>query len=113
MGKYSVPEEIRAMKPRGTCVKNIKGHFYVYEQKNIQDEYGNWHRRSGACIGKIEYGLGFVSNEAKYYDDRITTLEYGQYAITLANTQQVLDRLLRFLKKRMHIGSIFFQSCIL
>ena len=28
MGKYSVPEEIRAMKPRGTCVKNIKGHYY-------------------------------------------------------------------------------------
>lgn len=110
MGKYSVPEEIRAMKPRGTCVKNIKGHYYVYEQKNIQDEYGNWHRKSGACIGKIEYGLGFVSNEVKYYDDRITTLEYGQYAITLANTQQVLDRLLRFFEKedayRIYILSV-------
>ena len=31
MGNYTVPEEIRKMRPAGTTVKNIKGHFYVYE----------------------------------------------------------------------------------
>ena len=31
MGNYAVPEEIRKMRPAGTTVKNIKGHFYVYE----------------------------------------------------------------------------------
>jgi hypothetical protein len=29
-GLYVVPENIRKMKPRGTMVKKIKGHYYVY-----------------------------------------------------------------------------------
>ena len=27
-GSYAVPENIRKMKPRGTMVKKIKGHYY-------------------------------------------------------------------------------------
>lgn len=33
MGKYSVPQEIRACAPKGTLVKNISGKYYVYECK--------------------------------------------------------------------------------
>jgi hypothetical protein len=31
---YSVPEKIRKLKPKGSMVKNIKGHYYVYEFKS-------------------------------------------------------------------------------
>lgn len=31
MGDYAVPESIRVCKPKGTIVKKIAGHFYVYE----------------------------------------------------------------------------------
>ena len=31
MGDYSVPEEIRRLKPKGTSVKPIKGNYYVIE----------------------------------------------------------------------------------
>lgn len=132
MGAYSVPEEIRAYKPVGTCVKNIKNHFYVYEQNNLKGEDGKWHRKSGRCIGKIEYGIGFVPNETLTYEEKITTLEYGQYAVALSNSRCVLERLLLYFSKkdayriylvsvihavnsfrhRKAIGSYFEQSCL-
>ena len=31
MGKYSVPDYIRELKPKGTMVKCISGHYYVYQ----------------------------------------------------------------------------------
>ena len=31
MGKYSLPAEIRAMRPQHTMVKAISGGYYVYE----------------------------------------------------------------------------------
>ena len=34
-GLYAVPENIRKMKPRGTMVKKIKGHYYVYRMQHI------------------------------------------------------------------------------
>lgn len=37
-GLYAVPENIRKMKPRGTMVKKIKGHYYVYRMQHIKDE---------------------------------------------------------------------------
>ena len=30
MGEYTVPESIRRYKPKGTMVKRISGHYYVY-----------------------------------------------------------------------------------
>lgn len=38
MGNYSVPEDIRKMRPAGTTVKNIKGHYYVYEYKSTSQK---------------------------------------------------------------------------
>ena len=48
MGKYSVPESIRLLKPKGTMVKNISGHYYVYEYSNFTDENGKRHTKMGA-----------------------------------------------------------------
>lgn len=61
MGKYSVPEHIRAMKPRGTMVKAIGGRYYVYEYRSVTED-GRRKTRMGRCIGKIEEGAGYVPN---------------------------------------------------
>ena len=37
-GSYAVPENIRKMKPRGTMVKKIKGHYYVREFLIIREK---------------------------------------------------------------------------
>lgn len=61
MGKYSVPEDIRAMKPRGTMVKAIDGRYYVYDYA-CTSEGGVRRTRMGRCVGKIVEGEGFVPN---------------------------------------------------
>ena len=73
MGKYSVPEEIRKMRPQGTTVKNIKGHYYVYEytstrvKRTMPDGTFKWQTQSktGPCIGHITLAEGFVPNGRK------------------------------------------------
>lgn len=46
-GSYAVSENIRRMKPRGTMVKKIKGHYYVYGMKSIKDgKTGRWKTKS-------------------------------------------------------------------
>ena len=87
MGNYAVPEEIRKMRPAGTTVKNIKGHFYVYEYTptsvKIKAEDGtvNWKSKtkSGPCIGYITLEDGFVRNAGKLGNSSITVFEYGAY----------------------------------
>ncbi len=59
MGKYSVPESIRRQKPKGTMVKNISGHYYVYEYSNYTDSSGRRRTKMGKAIGAIKEGLGF------------------------------------------------------
>ena len=62
-GLYAVPENIRKMKPRGTMVKKIKGHYYVYRMQHIKDEKtGKWKIKSLGIIGKIVEGRGFIQN---------------------------------------------------
>jgi len=61
MGKYSVPEHIRECKPKGTLVKLINGHYYVYEYKKIEKD-GKSISKATRCIGKIEEGYGFIPN---------------------------------------------------
>ena len=61
VGKYSVPEHIRAMKPKGTMVKAIGGRYYVYEYETVVED-GRRKTRMGSCIGKIKEGIGFVPN---------------------------------------------------
>ena len=62
MGNYAVPDEIRNMRPAGTTVKNIKGHYYVYEytptsiKLELPDGTIKWKSKTitGACIGQSQ-----------------------------------------------------------
>ena len=94
-GNYSVPAEIRAMKPRGTAVKKISGNYYVYELLSRKTSSGKWGTASGKCIGRIDEQLGFIRNDAFEEKPDITVLEYGQYACACygsGNTRSVLER---------------------
>ena len=101
MGKYSVPAEIRAYKPKGTMVKNIDGRFYVYECKYskiwVEDEDGNKKRKSktemGKCIGSITLQDGFVSNANKLSESEITCIKYGDYAFAINCSKDTLGLL--------------------
>lgn len=81
LGKYSVPENIRKMKPTGTVVKVLNGgKYYVYEQKHIKVD-GKWKIKSGKMIGTLEDGVGFIPNDNYKKDDKITTVDFGEYCL--------------------------------
>ena len=80
MGKYSVPENIRKFKPKGTMVKLISGNYYVYEYKMIKGDDGKRHTKMGSLIGTIKEGIGFIPNNSFVCDAEISTLDYGDYA---------------------------------
>ena len=93
MGDYSVPESIRKFKPKGTMVKAISGNYYVYEYSSYKDENGKRKTKMGHLIGSIKEGIGFIPNDSYIISSEISTLEYGQYAITLSNSSSVLKLL--------------------
>ena len=91
MGKYSVPEHIRAMKPKGTMVKAIGGHYYVYAYRSVT-RGGKRKTLMGPCLGSITED-GYAPNGNRARRGEVTTLEYGQYAVALANSAGVLGLL--------------------
>ena len=100
MGKYSVPEEIRKLKPKGSVVKVVKEGYYVYSQKNIKDPItGKWKIKSGEYLGKITLKQGFVASKEKYIEETDDVYEFGQYAISYLLANEVKDRLSLFFDK--------------
>ena len=93
MGNYSVPESIRRLKPKGTMVKRISNNYYVYEFSNYTDENGKRHTKMGKTIGSIKEGIGFIPNSTFASDTEISSLDFGEYAIVMANSQGTFDLL--------------------
>lgn len=96
MGNYSVPDSIRKFKPKGTMVKVIHGNYYVYEYSCQKNENGEWRTKMGSLIGSIQEGIGFIPNDSLNKKQNDTTLEYGQYALSYANSKNTLNMLLDF-----------------
>lgn len=93
MGNYSVPESIRKYKPKGTMVKRISDHYYVYEYSSVAGPDGKRHTKMGKVIGSIKEGVGFIPNDNYNCDAEISTLDFGEYAIVIANSQKTLTLL--------------------
>lgn len=95
-GKYAVPQEIRAMKPKGTMVKKIPGGYYVYEYRTVRGDDGRRKTEMGRCIGKIDPALGFVPNSNALADEEVTCLDFGEWAVAEANSRATWELLLEF-----------------
>ncbi|MDI9470076.1 MAG: transposase [Bacillota bacterium] len=80
------------MKPNGTMVKRISGHYYVYEYSNVT-ENGKRRTKMGRVIGKIKEGVGFVPNTYFLSQNEISTVDFGEYAVVLANSRKTLELL--------------------
>ena len=93
MGKYSVPEEIRKMKPKGTMVKVINGKYYVYEHSFVKVD-DKWKTKMGKLVGSISLDLGFVPNQNYSKNEMLTSMNFGEYFITYKLSLNVLDKLL-------------------
>ena len=96
MVKYSVPENIRKLNPKGTIIKLIHNKYYVYEHFYKKSDDGTWKTISGKLLGYINETKGFVPNNTYLKQEETTTYEYGQYAIVENNSTKVLERLCNF-----------------
>ncbi len=132
MGTYSVPEDIRALKPKGTMVKVIRNGYYVYTCTNQKGEDGKWRLKMGSVIGSIKEGVGFIPNDNFCTDEKISVVEYGQYAIAYEASKCVLAELKGFFNpldatriyslallfmvnghtSLKNISELFLQSCL-
>ena len=119
MGNYAVPEEIRKLRPAGTTVKNIKGHFYVYEYKStsvkveMPDGTKKWKSKTtiGACIGQITFEDGFIRNGGKLSDTGTTVFEFGCYFLIREYAAETSDRLKEFFNTK-EANQIFTVAAI-
>lgn len=94
MGTYSVPEEIRRLKPKGTSVKIIKGNYYVYSHSQIKDpETGKWKTATGKLLGKIIPDVGFCPRDNGNQKDIITCFDYGEYLLGCSRAKEDFIRL--------------------
>ena len=82
MGDYSVPEEIRKLKPVGTIIKVVKGKYYVYSHTQHKDpDTGKWKTDPGKILGRIVDGVGYIPNEDVSRKKGITCFDYGSYLL--------------------------------
>ena len=98
-GNYTVPPEIRSLKPGDIpCfVKRLHGGYYVYERLRVPDPNhpGKNKNASGKCIGVIADNQ-FIPNSGSTLDmcdEDPDNLDYGAYAIALACSSDVLSRI--------------------
>ena len=123
MGDYSVPLEIRQLKPKGTMVKHIKNGYYVYEFKSWKENVINpdgtkkriTHTKTGKCIGHITLKEGFVPNNNKLHDDKIVVKNYGDYAFSIKHSEKTFNELARIFnikdaQKIYCVAIIFFVN---
>lgn len=93
MGNYSVPENIRKLKPKGTMVKLIKSkYYYVYEQTHVKVN-DKWKIKMGKMVGIIKEDIGFIPNDNYNDKTELTTLDFGEYFVSVKLTESILEKL--------------------
>ncbi len=101
MGKYSVPKEIRDLRPQGTLVKKEGNGYYVYQRSSTKEkvlqEDGSlkWKTKDkmGSCLGRITLENGFIPNARRESEEEITVLDYGNYAFSKLNSSKTFQEL--------------------
>ncbi len=113
MGKYSVPELIRKNKPKGTMVKKIKDHYYVYNFKHVKIN-NKWKIKTEKMIGRMREDGTFIPNDNFNMSSDITVLEFGQYFLVISCSITVLEQLKNFFNpidaERMYLMAIIHFS---
>lgn len=102
--KSSVPESVLRYKPCKCCrIRNDGGTYRVYKYSALKLPSGKWSSDYGYLIGKIIPDKGFCPNKRYLreiealqdipFSDGITDVAYGQYALLLELSKEVLDQL--------------------
>ena len=102
--KSSLPENVTRFKPcKCSRIRNDNGVYRVYKYSAVKLSSGQWSSNYGYLIGKIIPGEGFFPNKRYQkelaeqgmlsFPEGITDVAYGQYALLLSLTQDILEKL--------------------
>lgn len=102
--KSSIPEQILKHVPCKCCrIRNDGDIYRVYKYNSVKLPSGQWSSDWGYLIGKIIPDQGFVPNkrylkeleiaEKPHFSDGITDVAYGQYALLMHLSSDILDKL--------------------
>lgn len=80
MGARSVPERVRATRPRGTTARAIGGHHCACEYRSAA-EGGRRRTRMGRCVGKTGEGRGYVPDPGRASGSGTATPGSGDWAV--------------------------------
>ena len=117
-GKYAVPPEIRALKPKDiSCtVKKIDGHYYVYEHKRVDDlaNPGKKKNATGKYLGTIVDGafVPYEQESKSITDEDPDNLNYGPYGIALACSTELLPMLKKAFNNTKDATTIYVIAII-
>ena len=98
-GNYSVPPEVRALKPKGIrcIVKKLSRGYYVYEYLRVDDPKNPGHKKNatGKYLGVIANGrfCPVDGGIADIMDEDPDNLDYGEYAVAIACSKNLLSLL--------------------
>ena len=123
--KSSIPEDILKHVPCKCCrVRNDGGGVYrVYKYSAVKLPSGKWSSDYGYLIGKILSEKGFIPNkrylkelgqqDAVFFSDGITDVAYGQYALLIFLSEDILKKLELFfpIEKATQIYSYSLIMC--
>ena len=118
VGKYAVPPEIRALKPKDiSClVKKIDGHYYVYEHLRVNDPNrpGKKKNATGRYLGTIVDGeyIPYGQESKSITDEDPDNLDYGPYGIALACSQELLPSLKKAFRNTKDATTIYVIAII-
>ncbi len=117
-GKYAVPPEIRALKPKDiSClVKKIDGHYYVYEHLRVDDpkKPGKKKNATGKYLGTITNGeyIPYGQESESIMDEDPDNLDYGPYGIALACSSELLSMLKKSFNNTKDATTIYVIAII-
>ena len=111
MGQYSVPKEIRDLRPPGTMVKKQGNKYYAYQRSStkvkVAQEDGTYKWKTldkmGPCLGSITLENGFIPNAVSESEEAITVLDYGNYAFSKIHSSEVFQELDLLFRGKMAI----------
>ena len=100
----TLPENVTRFKPcKCSRIRNDGGVYRVYKYSAVKLSSGRWSSDYGYLIGKIVPGEGFFPNKRyqkeladqiqESFQDGITDVAYGQYALLLHLTRDILEKL--------------------
>lgn len=107
-----IPESIKKYVPCKCCRIRKDGDTYrVYKYKSVKSSVtGKWTSDGGILIGKIIEDKGFIPNKrylkefaqvntseaTNFFDDSITDVSYGSYALIKFLSEDILERLEKY-----------------